>query len=93
MVKSTIFPATGARLSFYIIRAISHLIYHSTIMSFYHIRSRECAKYEAIIHCSVLFNRFTTGRIPSDAKGETMAKLDESAELNKISVFWSSKYR
>ena len=51
-------------------------------MSFYHIRSREHAKYEAVIHCSVLFNRFTTGRIPADAKGTTIA-----AELNKISVF------
>ena len=56
-------------------------------MSFYHIRSRECAKYKAVIHCSVLFNRFTTGRIPADAKGTTMAKLEESVELNKISVF------
>ena len=28
--------------------------YYSTIMSFYHIRSREGAKYEAVIHCSVL---------------------------------------
>ena len=28
--------------------------YYSTIMSFYHIRSRESAKYEAVIHCSVL---------------------------------------
>ena len=30
------------------------LHYYSTIMSFYHIRSREGAKYEAVIHCSVL---------------------------------------
>ena len=29
-------------------------LYYSTIMSFYHIRSREQAKYEAVIHCSVL---------------------------------------
>ena len=28
--------------------------YYSTIMSFYHIRSREGAKYETVIHCSVL---------------------------------------
>ena len=56
-------------------------------MSLYHIRSREHTKYKAVIHCSVLFNRFTTGRIPADAKGATMAKLDESAELNKIAVF------
>ena len=28
--------------------------YYSTIMSFYHIRSREQAKYEAVIHRSVL---------------------------------------
>ena len=28
--------------------------YYSTIMSFYQIRSRERAKYEAVIHCSVL---------------------------------------
>ena len=45
-------------------------------MSFFHIRSRERAKYEAVILCSIL-NRFTTGRIPSDAKGATMAELDE----------------
>ena len=30
------------------------LYYYSTIMSFYHIRSREQAKYEAVIHRSVL---------------------------------------
>ena len=29
-------------------------IYYSTIMSFYHIRSRERAKYEVVIYCSVL---------------------------------------
>ena len=29
-------------------------LYYSTIMSFYHIRSREQAKYEAVIHRSVL---------------------------------------
>ena len=29
-------------------------IYYSTIMSFYQIMSRERAKYEAVIHCSVL---------------------------------------
>ena len=28
--------------------------YYSTIMSFYHIRSRERGKHEAIIHCSVV---------------------------------------
>ena len=28
--------------------------YYSTIMSFYHIRSREGTKYKAVIHCSVL---------------------------------------
>ena len=28
--------------------------YYSTIMSFYYIRSRERAKYEAVIHYSVL---------------------------------------
>ena len=29
-------------------------IYYSAMMSFYHIRSREGAKYQAVIHCSVL---------------------------------------
>ena len=29
-------------------------IYYSTIASFYHIWSRERAKYETVIHCSVL---------------------------------------
>ena len=28
--------------------------YYFTNMSFYHIRSRKRAKYEAVIHCSVL---------------------------------------
>ena len=51
-------------------------------MSFYHIKLRKRAKYEAVIHCSVLFNRFTTERIPADAKGATMAELDESADEN-----------
>ena len=40
-------------------------LYYSTIMSFYHIRSRERAKYEAVIHRSVLvkpvYNRANTG--------------------------------
>ena len=39
-------------------------------------------KYEAVIHCSVLW--FTTGRIPADAKGATVAKLDEPVDRNKI---------
>ena len=33
---------------------LNNYTYYSTIMSFYHIRSREQAKYEAVIHCSVL---------------------------------------
>ena len=49
-------------------------------MSFYHIRSREQAKYEAVIHCIVLVNRFTTGQIPADGEGATMA--------NRIRMFW-----
>ena len=28
--------------------------YYSSIVTFYHIRSREQAEYEAVIHCSVL---------------------------------------
>ena len=28
------------------------VIYYSTIMPFYHIWARECAKYEKVIHCS-----------------------------------------
>ena len=54
-------------------------------MSFYHIRSRECAKYDAVIQCSVLvqlvYNRANT-RV--DAKGATMAKLDKLANENRI---------
>ena len=30
-----------------------NLVYYSTIASFYHIWSRERAKYETVIHCSV----------------------------------------
>ena len=30
------------------------------------------------------FNWFTTGRIPADAKGATMAELDEPTDENKI---------
>ena len=39
-------------------------------------------KYEAVIHCSVLW--FRTGRIPADAKGATVAKLDKPVDRNKI---------
>ena len=39
-------------------------------------------KDEAVIHCSVLW--FTTGRIPADAKGATVAKLDKPVDRNKI---------
>ena len=39
-------------------------------------------KCEAVIHCSVLW--FTTGRIPADAKGATVAELDEPVDRNKI---------
>ena len=54
---------------------------YSTIMSFYHIRSREQAKYEAVKYTIVSwFNRFTTGRILADGEGATMA--------NKIRMFW-----
>ena len=31
----------------------NNLYYYSTIASFYHIWSRERAKYETVIHCSV----------------------------------------
>ena len=58
--------------------------YYSTIMSFYHIRLRENAKYEAVIHCSVLvspvYNRANTG----GCKGRTMAELDEPVDESKI---------
>ena len=48
-------------------------------------------KYEAVIHCSVLW--FTTGRIPADAKGATVAKLDEPVDRIKLKIeakikFW-----
>ena len=33
---------------------VFQVYYYSTMMSFYHIRSREGAKYQAVIHCSVL---------------------------------------
>ena len=53
--------------------------YYSTIMSFYYIRSRERAKYEAVLHCSVLvypvYNRANTGG---------SKKLDEPADKSKI---------
>ena len=49
-------------------------------MSFYHIRSREQAKYEAVNTVVSWFNRFTTGRIPADGEGATMA--------NRIRMFW-----
>ena len=40
------------------------LYYHSTIVSFYHIWSRERAKYETVIHCSFpRFDRFRTEEI------------------------------
>ena len=50
-------------------------------MSFYHIRPREGAKYEAAIHCRVQFkfNWFTIGRIPTD-EGVIMAELDEPGD-------------
>ena len=38
-------------------RRINIVIYYPTIMSFYHIRSRECAKYEAVI--IILFNNIS----------------------------------
>ena len=43
-------------------------------MSLYHTKSRERAKYETLKYTVVSwFNRFTTGGIPADAKGATMA--------------------
>ena len=59
-------------------RRISIVIYYSTIMSFHHIRSRECAKYEAVI--IILFNnvsvwflvtRFSPGTGRSPAPGQS----------------------
>ena len=40
-------------LKYYCITVIIILFYYSTIASFYHIWSRERAKYETVIHCSV----------------------------------------
>ena len=31
---------------------LSNMSYYSTITSFYHIRTRERAKYESVLHCS-----------------------------------------
>ena len=39
-------------------RRINIVIYYSTIMSFYHTRSRECAKYEAVI-IIIIFNNIS----------------------------------
>ena len=40
-------------LSHYDLLHFNKIIYYSTMMSFYHIWSRERAKYETVIHCSV----------------------------------------
>ena len=53
--------ANNNGLVFHSLRRKSHLeivykeIYYSTITPFYHIWSREGAKYETVIHCSVPF--------------------------------------
>ena len=60
-------------------RRINIFIYYSTIMSFHHIRSRECAKYEAV-SIIILFNnvsvwflvtRFSPGTGHSPAPGQS----------------------
>ena len=62
--------ATGFNNGCYVIfeiflQKLRRKFYYSTIMSFYHIRLRERAKYEAVIHRSVLvkpvYNRANTG--------------------------------
>ena len=59
-------------------------------MSFYHIRSREDAKYEAVIHCSVqvkpVYNRANTGG--SDG-GAIMAELAEPGDEPNFDLFGS----
>ena len=60
----TLFKITGPKCIGYSLECLAtfynlpgfgnNLHYYSTIMSFYHIRSRERAKYEAVIHRSVL---------------------------------------
>ena len=45
---------TNNKLNPHMAYAENKINYYSTIMSFYHIRSREQAKYEAVIHRSVL---------------------------------------
>ena len=51
LIKVYILPA----LKLIFVQAVLNtVVYYSTIMSFYQIRSRERAKYEAVIHCSVL---------------------------------------
>lgn len=54
-------------------------------MSFYLIRSREGAKYEAVIHCSV---HVTTGRLLAD-EGAIMAELDEPGDEPNFDFFGS----
>ena len=59
--------------------------YYSTMMSFYRIKSREGAKCEAVIHCSVVF---TTGRIPAD-EGAIMAELNDPGDEPNFDLFGS----
>ena len=51
------FPITLLTMTFFlvglVIRYVNNNYYYSTIASFHHIWSRERAKYETVIHCSV----------------------------------------
>ena len=59
------------------------LLFHYYVILPYKVK-RTRAKYEAVNTVVSWFNRFTTGRIPADAKGATMAELDEPADENII---------
>ena len=53
-VESSNLPSVLMRLCKHGIKSSITYSYYYTIMSFYHIRSGEGAKYEAVIHCCVL---------------------------------------
>ena len=56
-------------------------------MSFYHIRSREGPKYEAVIHCSVLVYPFCNRANAGGCQGAVIAELDEPGNEPNFDLF------
>ena len=69
-----------------ICRTIKNKIHYSSVMSFYHIRERERAKYAKVLHCAIQVDRFFAEGSADEAKTKC------SGMQTSFTVLWCSAF-